>query len=299
MVSVVLLGAGASFGSRDATPKTPPLGNALFAELEQLGGVAAQLEDDLKAQFKENFEIGMAAYASKPNEIAPLHCELASYLAQFLPGPNNTYRRLVRELGISRVIYCSLNYDLLFEEAAAGLGFNVIYDDHRPTPHSVRLIKPHGSCNVWPDFGSLRIGKLTSIGSVVDVDAPVRILSRDQILEWCRSGRGFSPAISMYAEGKQVKVCPEWVAQQQNLWSAAIARATNVFIVGVKVHQADLHIWDAIGRCTARVVYYGYSDQDRAEFADWKNFYSRKSAFFVQADFENSVTDMRLRLKGQ
>ena len=34
MVSLVLLGAGASYGSMDAEPHTAPLGNKLFDQLE-------------------------------------------------------------------------------------------------------------------------------------------------------------------------------------------------------------------------------------------------------------------------
>jgi hypothetical protein len=66
MTAIVLLGAGASFGSGDScfddrtTLKTPPLGLRLFDELEAMGGIADSLPDSLKALFREKFEIGMA-----------------------------------------------------------------------------------------------------------------------------------------------------------------------------------------------------------------------------------------------
>ena len=42
MTAVVLLGAGASYGSETDAPR-PPLGNKLFEELEAAGGVASRL----------------------------------------------------------------------------------------------------------------------------------------------------------------------------------------------------------------------------------------------------------------
>ncbi len=66
MRTVVLLGAGASFGSVDASvdgkPHTPPLGTKLFEELEREGGVVAQLPLELKKIFRDDsFEKGLNA----------------------------------------------------------------------------------------------------------------------------------------------------------------------------------------------------------------------------------------------
>jgi len=96
MVSVVLLGAGASFGSGDVTPHTPPLGNGvdgLFSRLEAAGGLASRLPDTLKASFRLSFEKGMSeCYEYLDGNIMTFQRELAAYLAQFEPGPDNTYR---------------------------------------------------------------------------------------------------------------------------------------------------------------------------------------------------------------
>ena len=58
MTRVVLLGAGASFGSVDASPSVPPFGDKLFDALASRSGLAASLPDDLKATFRANFEAG-------------------------------------------------------------------------------------------------------------------------------------------------------------------------------------------------------------------------------------------------
>jgi hypothetical protein len=296
MVAVVLLGAGASYGSGDATygktvPCTPPLGNDLFAALEQqVGGVAAALPDALKAAFRANFEGGMAEYYehSKGN-IMRFQRELAQYLAQFRPGPSNVYVQLVEALGVHRVIYCSLNYDLLFELSAARLGLSCVYGVESKAKHA-RLLKPHGSCNFWPDIpvGVLR-GVTFEGNSRADIQAPVRSMSQDETLRRCALEDSVAPAIAMYAQGKAVKICPDYVERQQALWRESILRAKKVFVTGVRLNRSDVHIWEVLAECRAAVTYFGF-ESDRHAFFEWKESVGKKAAFFVEADFRRCVS---------
>lgn len=88
MASIVLMGAGASYGSGETRPPVrPPLGNGadgLFARLDALGGVATTLPEHLEAVFREDFERGMVAYLeySKGSTMA-FQKEMAAYLAAF------------------------------------------------------------------------------------------------------------------------------------------------------------------------------------------------------------------------
>src|SRR5712664_3140427 len=144
MSVVILMGAGASFGSGDATPHVPPLGKDLFQELEGAGGIAAELPENIKAIFRDDFEKGMASYYEEAQgNTMRFQRELAHYLAQFHPGPSNFYVRLLKDIGIEKVVYSSLNYDLLFESSAAMLGLNTIYEN-RKIRDCARLLKPHG-----------------------------------------------------------------------------------------------------------------------------------------------------------
>ena len=90
MSIVILMGAGASFGSGDTTPDVPPLGKDLFPQLENAGGIAAELPEDIKQIFRDNFEKGMASYYEEVRgNTMGFQRELAHYLAQFRPGPGN------------------------------------------------------------------------------------------------------------------------------------------------------------------------------------------------------------------
>jgi hypothetical protein len=299
MVSVVLFGAGASFGSEDVVPHKPPLGNGqdgLFSRLDAAGGIASQLPNDLKSTFRMDFEKGMAEYYEYAGgDIMRFQRELAAYVAQFKPGPNNTYLRLIQALGARRFIYSSLNYDLLFELAAGALGYTTHYGANA-SASTVRLLKVHGSCNFWPNIplGMIRGGTFAG-NKAGDVEASVRCLNQDETVYRCANDDALAPAIAMYADGKSVRVCPSFVANQQAQWKDAAAAAKNVFVVGVRLHAVDAHIWDALAKTRASVTYFGLAN-DKADFFAWKSTAEKKHAFFFEATFAQSIDIMRSRL---
>ena len=300
MVSVVLLGAGASYGSGDVSPHTPPLGNGvdgLFARLDAVGGVAAHLPDSLKSTFRTDFEKGMSEYYEySGGNIMTFQRELAAYLAQFQPGPTNTYRRLIKALGAQRVIYSSLNYDLLFELSAAEIGLNTIYGLNG-APSGIRLLKLHGSCNFWPDTPiEMFKGVTFARNSRADVQAPIRPLNHAETLYRCAHDDSLAPAIAMYTEGKAVKVSPDYVEAQQSQWQSAVATATRVFVSGVRVHTSDGHVWESLTKAKASVTYFGFP-ADRPAFLEWKAGSAKKNAFFIEADFAECVNIIASRLK--
>ena len=238
-----------------------------------------------------------AFYEYADGNIMAFQRDLAAYLAQFTPGAANVYRTLIEALGVQRVVYSTLNYDLLFELSAASMGLITQYGVVA-RPHQVRLLKPHGSCNFWPDipvemFKGLKIHR----SGRADVSAPVRPLNHQQTVRRCVEDDSFSPAIAMYAEGKAVRVCPDYVEAQQLKWSTTAARAKHVFVSGVKVHRSDGHIWDVLAKSTASVTYFGLK-WDRDEFLAWKEGSGKRNAYFVEGDFSSAIGGMKSRLYG-
>jgi hypothetical protein len=228
--TVVLLGAGASFGSDD--PKlTPPLGKALFDALVATTGVASECPEDLKAMFRDNFELGMAAYYSRTNaRVARFQIELARYLVGFVAKVDNAYVSLISGLGPKGVLYSSLNYDLLIEDAAGLAGYSGVEYSTGLAENRINVLKLHGSSNFWPDLGRGQIRGLVINGYPVDVEANnVDTLTREQTLERCASETDLGPVIAMYAEGKNVKTSPRFVDEQQRMWLDALTKARRVF----------------------------------------------------------------------
>jgi hypothetical protein len=292
MPSLILLGAGASFGSGDVQPCRPPLGNGpdgLFARLEAAGGQAASLPLDLRILFRTDFEKGMAQfYEYADGDIMRFQREMAAYLAAFSPGGANAYVRLVRTVGPRRAIYASLNYDLLFELAAASLGLNTYYSTEPPA-RGVRLLKLHGSSNFWPDFpvGMIRNSTFRRSGRA-DIQAPIKPLNQAETLDRCHVEDSVAPAIAMYAEGKTVKVSPDYVDRQQELWKAAASTASRVFVVGVRVHNADVHVWGELARTRAPITYFGQKG-DKEPYDQWCADSGKRNAYFVEAGFQECI----------
>ena len=299
MTAVILLGAGASYGSGNVEPHRPPLGNGpdgLFARLETAGGQAASLPSELKALFRADFEKGMAKfYDFTDGDIMRFQREMAAYLAQLTPGKANTYIRLIQTVGPRRAIYASLNYDLLFELAAESLNLNTHYSID-PVASGLRLLKLHGSSNFWPDIpaGTIRNCTFKRSGRA-DVQAPIRPLNQQETLCRCGAEDSLAPAIAMYAEGKAVKISPDYVERQQELWKAAVRTASRIFVVGVRVHNADAHVWGELAKARAPVTYFG-RELDREPYEEWKKASSNKHAYFIEATFDQCIRIIGNRL---
>lgn len=292
MPALILVGAGASFGSGDVQPCCPPLGNGpdgLFARLEAAGGQAASFPTDLRTLFRTDFEKGMAQfYEFADGDIMRFQREMAAYLAAFSPGKENAYVRLIRTIGPRRAIYASLNYDLLFELAAASLGLNTLYGTD-PVARGVRLLKLHGSSNFWPDIpvGMIRNSTIKRSGRA-DIQAPIKPLNQEETLYRCRVEDSVAPAIAMYAEGKAVKISSDYVERQQALWKAGVGSASRIFVVGVRVHNADVHVWGELAKTRAPVTYFGL-EWDKQPYEQWTADNRKRNAYFIEANFDECI----------
>ena len=292
MPTLVLLGAGASHGSEpNRAYKTPPLGNDLFGALTELGGVASRIPDDIKEVFEQGFELGMALFNERIDvQLQAFHRELSSYLADFIPSPDSYYIQLLRHLVGRNVIFSSLNYDMMLEEAAIMLGMSVSYGIER-MPNAIRVIKPHGSINFWPDFPHEMFENCTFSGGGSALKAPVKPVDRSSAKYRCGVDTSFSPAISMYAKGKRVSVCPDFVQDQQMMFSTACRRASRIIIVGVRVVAEDSHIWEPILTSGSEVIYFG-NGADEAELRAWTDAGNRKNVNFVNGYFDKVIANI-------
>lgn len=290
MPTLVLLGAGASYGSEPANIGTPPLGDELFGELCNLGGIASGIPEEIKAVFAaQGFEQGMKAYYDrKDDELQAFHRELSSYLADFVPTQKSYYVELLNLLRGRNVIFSSLNYDMMLEEAIFMLGMNVSYDLERRV-NSVRVLKPHGSINFWHDFpdGMFSGGTFSKVHSVLR--ARVRPVDRVTAKHKSITDTCFSPAMSMYVKGKNVPVCPDFVLGQQEMFSDACRRASRIIVIGVRVVKEDTHVWGPLLDSGSEITYFG-GKKDEVEFKEWSEATGRKNVVFVDAYFDRALS---------
>lgn len=290
---LVLFGAGASYGN--ATEHTPPLGDKLFEKLEALQGVSHSLPDNIKIKFKSNFEEGMAELCLKiPDAIMPFQRELANYLSKFSPQHDSNYVNLLRSIKTHRFKFSSLNYDLLFELSASIVGLETVYSKTN-RKGAVNLLKIHGSCNFWPTAADIMRGKVQIMNlhpEGADVISPIRIMGQEQTIRNTHGPDGLSPAMAVYAKGKKVRICPDFVQEQQKQWEHLVSTSSKIFIIGVRIHLPDKHIWEPIANSTASVHYFG-GDNDQADFNLWASEYNRVNCYFRKAYFNESIDIIR------
>ncbi|OZY42532.1 hypothetical protein CJF43_05780 [Pseudomonas fragi] len=294
MTILVLLGAGASYGSEPVNGlNTPPLGDKLFGELCKLGGAASRVPSDIKKLFGKGFELGMAHFYERHSVLLQeFHRELSYYLSQFTPTNRSYYIKLLELLRGRDVIYSSLNYDMMLEEAVRMSGTNVVYNLNRRYD-AERIIKPHGSINFWPDISTGMIRGCSFSGGGVAIETDVKVLDLPTSRKYCLLHDSLSPAISMYAKGKIVSVCPSYVEYQQNQFSEACRMASVIIILGVRVVAEDVHIWDSIRDSKAEVTYFG-SDSDRLDLQKWVTKSKKTNMYFSSGYFEKALATIPL-----
>nr|WP_314493222.1 hypothetical protein [uncultured Pseudomonas sp.] len=293
MNKLVLLGAGASYGSEPAGQPTPPLGTGLFDQLAARPGIASKLPKPIKDSFKD-FEQGMAQFANKQSgDIQQFQREMASYLAEFSPSSNSLYHKLLALFDRKETVFASLNYDLLLEEAIEAVGYHPTYDLKLLYKH-IRIIKPHGSSNFWYDLPNSSFKNLRFEGGGAALAAPVMPRTRLDTLALCKADDSFAPAMSLYAKGKEVKTCPDYVVEQQRLFAEACSGAEEIYVIGVRVVPEDFHVWDPIKDSPAHLTYFG-GDQDEAEFYNWAGNCKKENFAFVKSYFNDALEYLKTR----
>jgi hypothetical protein len=286
-----LFGAGASAFSGNCLPHSPPLGSGLFSELVKQGGIATTAEPDIVALFNHNFETGMAEFRKKhETDTAKFLRDMARYFAQFSVEPGNFYLLLIKMLinAPRRAVLATLNYDLLIEIAISKLERRVTYDGLPVESDNFSVLKLHGSCNFLPDLGS---GGIHGIDIVVQpgasaLEAGIKAVDSPEVVEFCDKEDSLAPAIALYAKGKHVLFCPGFVKAQQVAWRKAVEKASQIFVIGVRVNDEDAHVWLPMRKSKAKLFYVGPESQD---IFDWAKLHNRRQTYHLAESFEAAI----------
>ncbi|WP_422101923.1 hypothetical protein [Vreelandella sp.] len=297
MKNLILLGAGASHGSQ--LENSPPLGVGLFKEIEKKREELSIIPRSIKEIFYEDFEKGMVAlYDFSPKLAQVLQLAMAGYLAGFIPNRKNLYLKLLSNVKLRKTIFCTLNYDLLIEESGVALGKTVGYFSN--SKEQVKIIKPHGSSNFWPNtFGTTFVNCSIHSNSRdgVDFKGPVEAVSSYESISRSKSNSGLCPAMAFYAPGKSVKWCRDYVHQHQKDWEKTALKAKKIFISGVQINKLDTHIWDVVASTRADVYFYGDKNA-KASFDEWKREVGKDNLYYLEGWFDFAVADIARKIKG-
>lgn len=291
VASLFLFGAGASAFSGECDPQPPPLGNHLFQALRARGGSPTQLVDDEHAAiFERNFEEGMELFRERHEEhLSAFLRDMAAYFADFAPGASNAYVSLISGLTKLRrhITLATLNYDVLIELAINLVGFGVNYGMLK-SDKAVQVLKLHGSCNFLPELYGSTFRNVTFVGGLDGAlgGADVRAVTPGEAKEFCAREDSVAPVLALYAAGKPVLYCPEFVREQQRTWREEVRRAARIYLVGVRVNPADAHIWDPLAE--GRTPLY-YVDPRPGEFLAWAKVCRRPHAVHFAETFQDAI----------
>jgi hypothetical protein len=286
-----LFGAGASYGSGPCYPSSPPLGKDLFDELVSQGGLVTNFPADLAATFREDFEAGMdRVWHERNGDLTKMQCDLAEYLVQFSPLEGNFYSKLMQIMGKNRkYVMATTNYDLLIELAAMMNDMKLTYRALPIPENNLSILKIHGSCNFLPDPDfEIRGGTfiLTNKASAI-MDVPLRISGSVEEIRWfCKDDNAMAPAIAIYSPEKQVLHSPEYVKQQQREWQRSLREASRIYVIGMRVHLVDEHIWGELAKVKVPVYYVGRQEE---AFYNWAKDVGLKHAKVVASSFEEAL----------
>jgi len=268
----------------------------LFDELCREGSVVRYFDKVLANKFRANFEEGMDILFATAQPVATMVLrDMAKYFVRFYPGKANGYKGLATI--VSRIhprpVIVTTNYDLLIERALSRVGLLVSYGSTLPGEEKlVPVLKIHGSCNFLPNLGQHTISGinfiLPSSSSAPVLDAPVSIATLDrEVIQFCNEQDSIAPCMALFSPSKKVLYSSAFTNRIKSEWIASLRAADIVFVIGLRVHEVDSHIWAPLASATASIRYVGPQFD---EFLSWSQRHGRSKDTVICKEFLDSIS---------
>lgn len=292
---MIIFGAGASYGSIDASPSVPPLGYQLFFDMQcsNQRGMANDIAGKFAEAFARNFEDGMEILYQwqEFKDISQFQREIAICLLRYQAGEKNLYSKLIQKIRKKFREFCfvSLNYDLLFEDCAFANGFNVTYLG-RPKSRSLELLKIHGSSNFLPNMGSSLIENIRIVTpkGMTHIDCEFKAVNRSEAIAFNKVSTTLGPVIAQYMKGKYFLHAKTGIQSVVKQFKGRLQEAKKILIVGVAVNEYDTHIWGELENTKAQILYVGLSDACE-EFREWSKKHNRQMDTILASSFSETI----------
>jgi hypothetical protein len=267
-LDVFLLGAGASHGSLDCTPASPPLGTDLYDRLIERPTFRKLLPPSFVPD-PRSFEATLSKlWDEHIDRMIPVLCEVALYFAEFRPGSGNLYVELGRRIRnrASQTVLASLNAEMLLEMSLFGSGVPFHYEGTLPA-RGAMILKPHGSANFLPTLagtsvsdGSLR--RATERSGLGCCNAIQIVNDPGQIQGYIRT-TGLAPMVAAYMPNKPIPFCDAVIRDFWATWQRVASTARTLTIIGVDLDGAGRHIWDPLLALRGSITYVGVDPDAR------------------------------------
>lgn len=283
MSSVILFGAGASFGAERSG--MPPLGAALFDALRQFNPDGwGQVAPSLASTFRSDFEAGMVALSnSNQHALSGLQRAMAAFFYQFLPTTESLYVQLAKRIRTKAWTgsLATLNYERLLEVSLLHVGVQpTVNSGPTISGGTVELCMPHGCCHLFCESVRGMATGVSFAGMNVTTNGPVIALSNPQQF-WNRiRNDAFPPVMSYFEPQKRTTSGANLIADQRQRWTQLCANAATIVVVGVHPRSHDSHIWGPLRSSSANITYCGGAS-GAAAFESWKRSSGRSGSDII------------------
>lgn len=276
MGSIVFFGAGASNGTLNVEPESPPLGPMLYSKLVQaFPNTWGRLPSSLAKKFENFFEDGMDELWQNHSNVVPnLMQDMACFFARYrLDGSQRDYySRLILDLQQARKLdnyaFSTINYECLIEHALNLAGRKVCYGPEYSTNSDISTLwKIHGSCNFTVKGITARKGDDVDIRYTSDATfhgIGINFIDVTQVPTYCATSALY-PCMSLYAPGKPNQMARAMIESMQQNWQSYVSTADKVIVIGASPYPPDTHIWDYFANCPGHLYYVG----DEEKFIEW------------------------------
>lgn len=257
MSSLILFGAGASYGSDDVG--TPPLCGGLFEGLRRFDPLRwGRLPGSLAMLFASDFEAGMQELArSDPHRMPPLQRAMAAYFFGFQPRSSNLYKalaRTIRRVGFNGAL-ATLNYERLLELSLSSECVRPIVGGPPQQGFDVELCFPHGCCHFFNDSVQFDSRGVTFNGGAVSTSGRIIVLGDPRQFAQRIEGDELPPVMSYFEPQKRTSSGKNFVDGQRARFAELASAASTIVLIGVGIRESDSHIWEPLAKTTARIVY--------------------------------------------
>lgn len=272
MANLLLLGAGASFGSDSDC--VPPLGKQLFDALCVFNPPGwGALPDQLGQRFRTDFEAAMKEMGDiYPHGLPPLQRVMAAYFFTFTPRVSSKYVQLARRIKATQWegAICTLNYERLLELSVGSVGLRSVIGSDTIPGQVLEFCLPHGCCHIFCD-GARGVSRAVSFsGFGVTTDGPVVVIPDFHQHRQRIDNDAFPPVMSYFESGKRTTAGASFIEAQRVRCGTLVEQADKIVVIGIRVRPHDSHIWDPIARSRADVVYCAGLEAGM-EFSLWAN----------------------------
>jgi len=294
MSSLILFGAGASYGSNNRD--VPPLGDDLFFALKRFNPPGwGSLPSSMAKQFQGDFENAMTNLSqTHSHEMPVLQRAMAAFFFKFMPTEDNLYHVLAKRIKESDWIgaIATLNYERLLEISLIHEGIQPVVGSEVKGQNQIELCLPHGCCHLFCEGVKASSRGVSFSGIGVSFDGPIKIISNSQEYNYRINNDAVPPVMSYFEPQKNTSAGVSFIRGQRARWSQLVSQSKLIAAIGIRVREHDSHIWDPLKRTSGKIVYCGGSAAGQ-EFAGWHEKYrAGKDCLICQGYFADEFDSL-------